>query len=82
MAIGVRTPPDGSQTSSMLRAFAVADALRKLTRRDTIAETVGWAAVKDLPGASAHGIGFLLLTGAPDAPDPKAAPARTTPPKK
>ena len=58
-----------------MRAFTVVDALRKLTRRDTIAETVGWSAVKDLPGASAHGIGFLLLTGADDA-----SPTTATPP--
>lgn len=77
VAIGVRSPPGGTQSHAMLRAFAVADALRRLTRRDTIAETVGWAAVKDLPGAATHGIGFLLLTGAPDpAPTPgKPAPA-------
>ncbi len=79
VAIGVRTPAGGGQTDAMLRAFAVADVLRKLTRRDTIAETVGWAAVKDLPGASAHGVGFLLLTGAPDAA-PAVAP--TPAPKK
>jgi OOP family OmpA-OmpF porin len=71
VAIGVRPSPPGGQSEAMLRAFAVADALRRLTRRDTIAETVGWAAVKDLPGAAAHGIGFLLLTGVPDAPAPK-----------
>ena len=63
VAVGVRPSAKGGQTEAMLRAFAVASALRKLTRRDAIAETVGWAAVKDLPGASAHGIGFLLFTG-------------------
>ena len=56
-----------------MRAFTVVDALRKLTRRDTIAETVGWSAVKALPGANAHGIGFLLLTGADES-------AASTPP--
>ena len=64
VAVGVRPSPNGSQSDAMLRAFTIVDALRKITRRDTIAETVGWAAVKDLPGASAQGIGFLLLTGA------------------
>ncbi len=69
VAVGVRPSAKGGQTEAMLRAFAVVDVLRKITRRDTIAETVGWAAVKDLPGANAQGIGFLLLTGAvaPDA---------------
>ncbi len=73
VAVGVRSSPKGGQSEAMLRAFAVASALRQITRRDTIAETVGWAAVKDLPGASGHGIGFLLLTGAPEpnAAEPK-----------
>ena len=77
VAVGVRPSAKGGQSEAMLRAFAVASALRQITRRDTIAETVGWAAVKDVPGASGHGIGFLLFTGASSAPD---APA--TPPKK
>lgn len=83
VAIGVRPSPSGGQTEAMLRAFAVAHALRGITRRDTIAETVGWAAVKDLPGASAHGIGFLLLTGATEVvPDPKPAQDPAPPTKK
>ncbi|MEZ4294422.1 MAG: thrombospondin type 3 repeat-containing protein [Polyangiaceae bacterium] len=75
VAVGVRPTPAGGQTDAMLRAFTVVDALRRFTRRDTIAETVGWAAVKDLPGAAAHGIGFLLLTGAVTPPDVAVQPA-------
>jgi len=74
IAVGVRpSPKEGGVSEAMLRAFTVVDALRRLTRRDAIAETVGWAAVKDLPGASAQGSGFLLLTGA----DESAAPPTT-----
>jgi hypothetical protein len=65
----------------MLRAFTVVDALRRITRRDTIAETVGWSAVKDLPGASAQGIGFLLLTGASSTETPGPTITRTPVPK-
>jgi OmpA-OmpF porin, OOP family len=67
VAVGVRPTPTGGQSDAMLRAFAIVDALRKITRRDTIAETVGWAAVKDQGGASAFGVGFLILAGSPDA---------------
>jgi hypothetical protein len=83
VAVGVRPSAKGGESEAMLRAFAVVEALRKLTRRDAIAETVGWAAVKDLPGASAAGVGFLLLTGASgadakqvaaDQPKPTASP--------
>jgi OOP family OmpA-OmpF porin len=63
VAVGVKPSAKGGQSEAMLRAFAVASELRKITRRDAIAETVGWAAVKDLPGAGAQGIGFLLFTG-------------------
>ncbi len=70
VAVGVRPSAKGGQTEAMLRAFTVVDALRRITRRDTIAETVGWSAVKDLPGASAQGIGFLLLTGASSSETP------------
>lgn len=67
VAAGVRPSPQGGQSEAMLRAFTIVDALRKITRRDTIAETVGWAAVKDQGGASAFGVGFLILAGIPDA---------------
>ena len=83
VAVGVRPTAKGGQTDAMLRAFTVVDALRRITRRDTIAETVGWSAVKDLPGASAQGIGFLLLTGASsaDATASTTATPPATPPK-
>ncbi|MFO0591326.1 MAG: thrombospondin type 3 repeat-containing protein [Polyangiaceae bacterium] len=80
VAVGVRTPPKGTQSDAMLRAFTVVDALRRITRRDTIAETVGWSAVKDLPGASAQGIGFLLLTGtSPESAAPEKKPVIVVP---
>jgi OOP family OmpA-OmpF porin len=76
VAVGVRPSPKGGASEAMLRSFTVVDALRRFTKRDTIAETVGWAAVKDLPGAAAQGIGFLLLTGA--AEGAPGAPSKTT----
>ncbi|MBK8253604.1 MAG: thrombospondin type 3 repeat-containing protein [Polyangiaceae bacterium] len=82
VAIGVRPSAQGGQTDAMLRAFVVVDAIRRFTRREGIAETVGWAAVKDLPGSSGHGIGFLLLTGpASEAPSALQNTPNTPAPK-
>jgi hypothetical protein len=79
VAVGVRPPAkagaeDGGSTS-LLRAFSVVDSLRRFTRRDTIAETVAWVAVRNQPRAEAHGIGFLVLAPAPEA-KPDSTPAK------
>jgi OmpA-OmpF porin, OOP family len=53
-------------TNALSRSFALVLALRSFTFRDGVAETVGWEAVKDQPGALAHGVGLLVLAGNPD----------------
>lgn len=76
----VGTSPRAEQ-EALTKSFAVADALRTLTHRDDVAETIGWAALARVPGAARpEGIGFLVL--APVATPPKAppAPAAATPP--
>jgi hypothetical protein len=85
VAVGVRPAakagPDGAVNESLMRSFAVVDALRRFSRRETVAETVAWVAVQGLPGAGAHGIGFLILAAAPEGaakPDDKK-PAVTKP---
>lgn len=88
LAIGVRPPPGeptAAQMESLARSFAVVRALSALSRRDGVAETVGWDAVKKQPQADA-GMAFLVLVmpQAPGAPMPTAAapPASETPPPK
>jgi hypothetical protein len=66
VAVGVR-PAKGGPNEALMQAFALVDALRKLTRREGVAETVSWVAVKDLPRAAEHGVGWMILTG-PAAP--------------
>jgi hypothetical protein len=65
VAVGVKPAPAGlfASTNAMMRSFAVVSALRAYTFRDGVAETVGWTAVKDQPGADRAGLGFLVLVG-------------------
>ena len=77
VAVGVRPTPKGGANEALLRSFAVVDALRRFTRRDKVAETVAWAAVRALPSAEAHGIGFMVLDSKPPTVTP--APESTAP---
>jgi hypothetical protein len=43
------------------QSFAIVFALRRLTHRDEVAESVSFQVVKLAPGAATHGIGFGLL---------------------
>ncbi|HEY6560242.1 MAG TPA: hypothetical protein VI072_23315 [Polyangiaceae bacterium] len=73
--VGVRpsaNAPDAEQ-EALNRSFAIVHALRSFTHRDEAAESVGFAAVRDQPGARASGVGWLLLaprdaTAAPKKP--------------
>jgi OOP family OmpA-OmpF porin len=97
VAVGARAnghTAEAEQTA-LNHAFAVALTLRWLTHRDGAAETVGWGAVKDQPGAAASGLGVLLLapregaakppgpadaaTKGPDGANPSSAPPPETP---
>jgi hypothetical protein len=68
LAVGARPTGTGAaaEQAALARAFAVVHALATLSRRDAIAETVGWDAVKKQPGAES-GIGFMILV-APSQP--------------
>ena len=63
LLIGAR--PKGNSAEAEQRAlnqsFALVFALRRLTHRDQVAETVSFQVVKQTPGAAARGIGFGLL---------------------
>jgi hypothetical protein len=51
----------GSQQAALTKAFTFVQLLRSLTHRDQVAEPVGWAAVKDQPGATRWGIGIKVI---------------------
>jgi hypothetical protein len=57
--------PAGAGTNgeqlALNKSFAIVFALRSLTHRDDLAESVSWGAVAGVPGARADGVGFLLL---------------------
>jgi OmpA-OmpF porin, OOP family len=73
----LRATPAGEQ-ESLTKSFAIADALRSLTHRDDVAETIGWTALGRVPGAARpEGIGFLVL--APFTPPPAVTPPKATP---
>ena len=84
LAIGARPKTaDGAlaATHALSRSFALVLALREYTFRDGVAETVGWEAVQDQPGARATGVGLLVLDGAAAA-EPASATVATPPPAK
>ncbi len=75
LAIGARPAggdPSKAQLDSLARAFAVVRVLSTLSRRDGVAETVGWDVVKNKPGADS-GMAFLILV-TPPPPTPAAKP--------
>jgi OmpA-OmpF porin, OOP family len=81
LAIGVRPGQgDAAQMDALARSFAVVRVLGSYSHRDGVAESIGWDAVKNRPGAES-GIGFLVLTSGastpvatPPAPPPPAPP--------
>ena len=63
VAVGARPAGSSAQAeqAALNHAFAVVLSIRWLTHRDAAAETVGWGAVRDLPGAGPSGLGILVL---------------------
>jgi hypothetical protein len=55
--------------------------LHTYTHRDEVAESVGWKAVQDVPGARASGVGLALLAPV-EGPAPPPAKAPVLPPGK
>jgi hypothetical protein len=86
VAVGARPEPAHgvlASTHALSRAFAVVTALRNFTFRDGVAETIGWNAVLDQPGAKESGLGLLVLGGEaqPAAPAPAGAKPAAAAPK-
>lgn len=61
----VGVAPKGStyeaEQEALNKSFAVVLALRSLTHREGLAESVGWNAVKGLAQAKEHGLGLMVL---------------------
>jgi len=77
--VGVRPKNDAASQEALNKSFAVVVALHTYTHRDEVAESVGWKAVQDLPGARASGVGIALLAPPVPAPAPTPPRAQTTP---
>jgi OOP family OmpA-OmpF porin len=81
LAVGARPPGGGAtqaQEGSLARAFAVVHPIAGYTHRDSAAETVGWDAVKQRPGAAATGLGLLVLVTRVEKPAVPLAPTTPT----
>lgn len=66
LLVGVRPtgPNPEAEQEALNKSFAVVLALRGLTHRENLAESVSWNAVKDLKQAAEYGVGLMVL--APD----------------
>lgn len=79
VAIGARPKTgDQAQLDALSRSFAVVRVLSGLSRRDGVAETVGWDAVKSEPEA-ASGIALRILVTPTAAPAKPVAPVESPP---
>jgi OmpA-OmpF porin, OOP family len=82
LAVGVRPGTgDSAQMDALARSFAVVRVLGSYSHRDGVAESIGWDAVKNRPGAES-GVAFLVLTSGASTPvaAPPAPPAPPPPP--
>jgi len=63
LLVGVRAKGNNAEAEqrALNQSFALVFALRHLTHRDQVAESVSFQVVKQAPGAAARGIGFGLL---------------------
>jgi hypothetical protein len=63
LLVGVRPtgPSSEAEQEAINKSFAVVLALRNLTHRESLAESVSWNAVKDLKQAAESGVGLMVL---------------------
>jgi len=80
LAIGVKPAAgDNAQMDALARSFAVVRVIGSYSHRDGVAESIGWDAVKNRPGAES-GVGFLILTSTPPPGSTPVAAPRSPPP--
>ncbi|MEB2310772.1 MAG: hypothetical protein OZ921_18320 [Sorangiineae bacterium] len=85
MMVGVRPTAATAEAEqeALTKSLTLIIALESYTRRSEAAESVGWAAVKDVPGAAASGIGVEISTPPPGLlrlPTPVPRPVAPLPP--
>jgi len=81
--VGVK-PANGkpeAEQDALNKSFALVNALRTLTHRDEVSETISWAAVQGEPDATRLGYGILLLGATTPPPTTTPKPAIAAPPK-
>ncbi len=63
--VGVRPrgPSPEAQAAALTESFVIVSALHQYTHREDVAESVGWQAVWQQPGAAAAGVGLLVVVG-------------------
>jgi len=73
LLVGVRPtgPSPEAEQEALNKSFAVVLALRELTHRESLAESVSWNAVKDLKQAAEYGVGLMLLGQDRNQPKPR-----------
>jgi OOP family OmpA-OmpF porin len=54
-----------AQGAALTEAFAIVSELHQYTHREDVAESVGWEAVWQQPGAATGGVGLLVVTRSP-----------------
>ena len=80
LAIGVKPAAgDNAQMDALARSFAVVRVIGSYSHRDGVAESIGWDAVKNRPGAES-GVGLLILTSTPPPGSTPVAAPRSPPP--
>jgi hypothetical protein len=84
LAVGVRPGTgDSAQMDALARSFAVVRVVGSFSHRDGVAESIGWDAVKNRPGADS-GVALVMLTSTAPAglamPPVPPAPSGVPPP--
>lgn len=71
LGVGVRPGPgkqEETEKASLERAMLVANRIAAYAHRPSVAEAVGWDAVKQLPSAAASGVGLVILVSGKEKP--------------
>jgi hypothetical protein len=67
VAVRPQSAQPAAEQLGLNRAFEIVEALRRYSGRDDAAETIGWSALRKLPGAAKGDTGFIVLSKPPAA---------------
>lgn len=73
LLVGVRPtgPSPEAEQEALNKSFAIVLALRELTHRENLAESVSFNAVKDVKQAAEYGVGLMVLAQDRNKPEPR-----------